>query len=178
MTLFPFFEDIDGKTFLVVGGGAVAKGKVEKLRAFTDNITVVAPESDIDGYIRKAFAESDLDAADYVIAATDDHALNARIYRLCRQKQIPVNTVDDPALCTFVFPSLIKKGDLTVGITTGGKSPLTAQYLRAEIENLLPAEIDSIIDEMGRLKEKLKTEIPDRTARAEILKAKLAELLQ
>lgn len=178
MTLFPFFEDIDGKRLVIIGGGKVAKGKYERLRQFTENITVIANESDIDGYVKKEFEEKDLDNADCVIAATDNTELNEKIYFLCRQKNIPVNTVDNPDLCTFIFPSLIKRGDLTIGIATGGKSPLISKYIRQEIESILPDNIEGIIDEMSELREKLKNEIPDQAQRSRILKEKLAELIK
>lgn len=178
MTLFPFFENIENKIFLVVGGGKVAKGKINRLKQFTDNIIVIANESDIDDYIQKDFEESDLDLADYVIGASNDRELNKRISLLCQERGIPVNVVDDPALCTFIFPSLIKRGDLTVGICTGGKSPAVSKYIRKEIENILPENIESIIDEMGALRERLKAEVPNQQERSKILKSKLIELMK
>lgn len=178
MTLFPFFEDIENKTFLIIGGGRVAKGKVERLRQFTDNIIIIAKESDIDGFLQKDFEESDLELADYVIGATDSNVLNEKIYRLCDEKNIPVNIVDNPKLCTFIFPGLIKRGDLTIGICTGCKSPAASKYIRKEIENMLPENIDSIIEEMGAFREKLKREIPNQEERSRILKNKLIELMK
>lgn len=178
MTLFPFFENIEGKTFLVVGGGKVAKGKIKRLRQFTDNIKVIASESDIDGYIQKDFEESDLSFADYVIGASDDRELNKRISLLCQKQNIPVNIVDNPELCTFIFPSLIKHGDLTIGICTGGKSPAMSKYIRKEIESILPDNIENIIDEMSTLREQLKKDVPNQKDRAELLKNKLAELMK
>lgn len=178
MTLFPFFEDIENKAFLVIGGGRVAKSKIKHLKQFTDNIIVIASESDIDGFIQKKFEESDLDSADYVIGASDDRKLNKRISLLCQERGIPVNIVDDPSLCTFVFPSLIKRGDLTIGIATNGKTPVLSQYLRKEIENLIPDDIESIIEEISVLKEQLKKEIPNQKDRAKILKNRLAELMK
>jgi siroheme synthase-like protein len=179
MTLFPFFEDIENKTFLVIGGGNVAKGKVERLKQFTDNIIVIAKKSDIIGVkiINKEFDDNDLSLGDYVIGATNDSAVNERIYALCKEKNIPVNIVDNPALCTFIFPSLIKKGDLTIGITTAGKSPALSQYIRREIEKNLPDNIDSILDEMNTLRQQLKQDVPNQSDRAKILKEKLAELI-
>ncbi len=178
MTLFPFFEDIENKTFLVIGGGRVAKGKIKRLKQFTDNIKIIASGSDIDGYIQKAFEPSDLDIADYVIGASDDRNLNQEISILCQSRGIPVNIVDDPELCTFIFPSLIKRGDLTIGICTGGKSPAMSQYIRKEIDSILPDDIESIIDEMSSFREQLKKEVPNQKDRAEILKNKLAELMK
>jgi siroheme synthase-like protein len=179
MTLFPFFVDVDDKTFLVIGGGSVAKGKVERLKQFTDNIIVIAKETDITGVkiINKEFDDSDLEFGDYVIGATNDSAVNEGIYTLCKDKNIPVNIVDNPNLCTFIFPSLIKKGDLTIGITTAGKSPATSQYIRREIEKVIPDNIDSILDEMNDLRQQLKQDVLNQSDRAKILKEKLAELI-
>lgn len=180
MTLFPFFENIEDKTFLVIGGGKVAKGKINRLKQFTDNIIIISDITDITGFkvIEKQFEENDLTLGDYVISASNDRELNKRISLLCQERGIPVNVVDDPELCTFVFPSLIKRGDLTVGICTGGKSPAVSKYIRKEIENILPENIESIIDEMGALRERLKAEIPNQKDRAEILKNRLTELMK
>ncbi|MCM1115768.1 MAG: bifunctional precorrin-2 dehydrogenase/sirohydrochlorin ferrochelatase [Clostridium sp.] len=180
MTLFPFFEDIENKTFLVVGGGKVAKGKINRLKQFTDKIIVIAPKTDITEcrVIKREFEKSDLAFADYVIGASDDRALNKNISLLCQARGIPVNIVDDSSLCTFIFPSLIKHGDLTVGITTNGKSPALSQYLRKEIEKLIPDDIESIIDEMSALRERVKNDVPNQKDRAEILKNKLIELMK
>ncbi len=180
MILFPFFEDIESKTFLVVGGGKVAKGKINRLKQFTDKIFVIAPKTNITEckVIKKEFEESDLVLADYVIGASDDRNLNREISVLCQSRGIPVNIVDDPELCTFIFPSLIKRGDLTIGICTGGKSPAMSQYIRKEIDSILPDDIERIIDEMNTLREQLKNEVPNQKDRAEILKNKLAELVK
>jgi siroheme synthase-like protein len=180
MTYFPFFEIIDGKTFLVVGGGEVARGKVERLRAFTDNIIVIAKETDITDVkiLQKEFEDSDILLGDYVIGATDYTALNERIYKLCKEKNIPVNIVDNPELCTFIFPSLIKKGDLTVAIATSGKSPALSRYFRQEIESIIPNNIEDILDEMSELRNELKAKVPNQSQRAKILKNRLSELMK
>ena len=177
MILFPFFEDIENKTFLVVGGGTVAKGKMERLKQFTDKITVIAERTDIDGAVIKSFEDSDIDSADYVIGASDNQSLNEHIGRLCREKGKPVNIVDNPALCTFIFPSLIKKGDLVIGISSSGKSPAFSQYIRKETEQILPEKTEEIIDELYFLRNRLKEMVPDQRERARILKEKLNELL-
>lgn len=180
MTLFPFFENIESKTFLVIGGGKVAKDKIYRLKQFTDKITIIAEETDITGFkvIKKQFEERDLTLGDYVISASNDRELNKRISLLCQERSIPVNVVDDPELCTFVFPSLIKRGDLTIGICTGSKSPAVSKYIRKEIENILPENVEEIIYKMSDLRERLKTEVPNQKDRAEILKNKLAELIK
>lgn len=175
MTLFPFFEDIDGKRFLVIGGGRVAKGKVSRLLPFTNNITVISENTDIDfvPVIRRAFRESDILSGDYIIAATDSEETNARIFALCQKHSKPVNTVDDPEKCTFIFPSLIKKGDLVIGISTTGKSPALSKHVRQQIEAGLDSDIEKVLDKMGLLRVRLKALVPDQRTRSEILKKAL-----
>ncbi|MBR5753006.1 MAG: bifunctional precorrin-2 dehydrogenase/sirohydrochlorin ferrochelatase [Clostridia bacterium] len=199
MTLFPFFEDITGKTFLLIGGGRVAAGKLEKLLPFTDRIRIVAEEApflesfcadrgvplgtDPEGDVRpvllqRAFRDEDLDGADYVIGATDDRPLNRHVSELCRQKKLPVNIVDDAELCTFLFPSLVKRGDLVAGITTAGKSPGFGQFVRRTLDEALPENTEDIIDELYALKLQLKQDVPEQADRAKLLKQRLNELLE
>lgn len=175
MTLFPFFEDIDGKRFVVIGGGTVAKGKVRRLLPFTDNITVISESTDIDfvPVIRRSFRESDILSGDYIIAATDSEETNARIFELCKKHEKPVNTVDDPEKCTFIFPSLIKRGELVVGISTTGKSPAFSKHLRQQIEAGLDGDIGKVLDKMGLLRFRLKELVPEQKTRSEILKRAL-----
>ena len=177
MTLFPFFQDIEEKKFLIVGGGRVAREKFEKLSQFTRNITVIAPETDIPGAIIKKFEDTDLDKADVVIGASSDKALNRHISRLCQEWGIPVNIVDDPSLCTFIFPSLIKRGDLVIGISTTGKSPAFSQEMRRRIEEIIPQNTEEALDTLHQMREKLKQQVPDQKERARLLKAALEELI-
>ncbi len=175
MTLFPFFEDIDGKRFVVIGGGRVAKGKVRRLLPFTHNITVISENTDIDfvPVIRRNFTESDILSGDYIIAATDSEETNGRIFELCKKHAKPVNTVDDPEKCTFIFPSLIKRGELVIGISTTGKSPALSKHLRQQFEAGLDGDIEKVLDKMGLLRLRLKKLIPDQKTRSEILKRAL-----
>lgn len=198
MTLFPFFEPVDGRTFLLVGGGKVATGKLEKLLPFTDRILIVAEEAaeveawceaggiflgnDPEGttwpvLLRRPFEDADLDHADYVIGATDDRTLNRHISELCQARKTPVNIVDDAELCTFIFPSLVKRGDLVAGITTAGKTPGFGQYVRRTLEEALPENTEDIIDELYTYKLQLKETVPEHTERARLLRERLQELL-
>lgn len=165
---FPFFVEITGKKGVVVGGGKVAARKVEKLLAFDPNLTVIAPR--IEACIRtqekllqknaaasllfreRAFRMEDLEEADYVIAATDDEALNGRIADYCKKQRIPVNVVDDREKCTFFFPALVKDGPLTIGISTDGKSPLAASWARKGIAQMLPEGLGKVIDLLGQVR--------------------------
>ena len=109
MAYFPFYIDIENKKILVVGGGTVALRKIEKLMPFSPDITVVAPKicDEIKALnvkiIDRKFCDSDLDGAFCVVSATDDESLNGRIFQLCNEKNILVNTVDDKEKCGFIF---------------------------------------------------------------------------
>lgn len=168
MGYFPFFMDIAGKNGLIVGGGKVAARKVEKLLSFGPHLTVIAPEIEEcirrqekqlqrDGAVpldlaEREFEMADLTGADFVIAATDDEALNGRISAYCKAEQIPVNVVDDRDKCSFFFPALVREGDLTIGISTDGKSPMAASWVRKEISRILPSGIGEVIDLMGQIR--------------------------
>ena len=166
MSYFPFFIDIKNKNCVVVGGGTVALRKIEKLIQFEPDITVIAPEiSDyilcIEGIriIKRTFLDSDLDGAFFVITATNDEMLNEHIFRMCSEKNILVNTVDDKEKCSFIFPAIVKRENVTVAVSTSGKSPIYARYLRKQIENLLDDRTDEIIEILASVRSKIKREI-------------------
>lgn len=154
MALFPFFIDIKEKKALLIGGGKHALEKIEKLRPFEVRLQVIATEvckeieenSTIE-LLRREFSEDDLteDLA-FVIAASDDIELNHRISALCQSKRILVNVVDDQPYCQFVFPSLVARGNLSVGICTAGASPAVGVRLRKQLEELLPDQTEEILD--------------------------------
>ncbi len=176
MIPFPIFENIENKTFLFVGGGKVAKNKVKRLLLFTDQIIIVSKITEIQGTViategrsreeikadlantkgvrilQKPFELEDLELGDFVIGATDDRALNQKVHQGCVERKLPVNIADDDELCTFMFPGFIRKGDLTIAVSTGGKSPAAAKFLRKKIESELPENIEEIIGRLGELR--------------------------
>ena len=167
MAYFPFFVDLEGRNGLIIGGGTVALHKAEKLLGFGANITVVAPEicSGFQKYpeikiLKRKFLPDDLENMFFVIAATDNRELNRSISELCKKRGIPVNTVDDKELCSFIFPSLVKRGDLTIGISTGGDSPAAAVFLKEKINSMLPDNFDEILVFMRSEREKTKRTVP------------------
>lgn len=165
MGYFPFLVDVENKNCLVVGGGVVALRKIEKLLPFNPNITVVSPKVHKEilsikniNIIKRKFDFNDLKEKSFVITATDDKVLNKEIYNSCKENNIPVNTVDDKDNCSFIFPALAKNNSVTVAISTSGKSPLYAKYLRKKIENLIQ-DSESIVDNLSKYREKIKNEI-------------------
>lgn len=168
MGYFPFFVDLSGKEGLVVGGGMVALRKVEKLLPYGPHLTVVAPEPMPEleicpelTLLRQTFEPNLLAGKAFVIAATDDAAVNHTISVLCRERGIPVNVVDDPDACTFLFPALVKRGSLSVGISTAGASPTAAVWLKQQTETLLPERFEEILDYLSEVRPVVKAAVPE-----------------
>ena len=186
MQLFPFFQDISGKRFVIIGNGNVAHEKAERLRQFTDNIEIVpfvkTEEDQTAGHIFQSAPPAEnvsdvLSRADYCICAANDRELNRIIAERCADLGIRVNVADDPELCTFIFPALVKKGDLVIGISTQGTSPSFAGSLRRKIEAELPDNIEEILDRMGRLRSILPDIVPDQNNRKTIYGIVLSTLI-
>lgn len=180
MAFFPFFIDIADRKILIAGGGNVALRKAQKLLQYGADITVTAPEicaelERLDGVtlIRRGFTDSDADGVFAVIAATDDRALNSHIYELCTRRNILVNTVDDPENCGFYFPALVRKNNVTVGISTGGTSPVFARYLREKTEALLDAKTLAAGDILARYRPLIKQRFPTEEQRKNAAEAVL-----
>jgi siroheme synthase-like protein len=136
---------IDGKHFVIIGGGNVASRKLDLLAVRGADTTLIAPEvteriaalerQSLVKIMKKQYDVSDLSQADYVIAATDDSDLNHRIYEDCQSRRILVNVVDDPEYCDFIFPSILRRGPVTFTVSTGGGSPFLSAFLRQILEN-------------------------------------------
>ena len=168
MGYFPLFIDLQDKPCLIVGGGAVAARKAEKLLPYGPKLTLVAPEFHPDlcallGVLRieRAFLPDDIAGQTLVIAATDDPAENRVIRSLCQARSIPVNVVDNKDLCTFLFPCLIKRGDLSIGISTGGASPTAAVWLKKQVEQLVPEGFDALLAWLEAQRPRIKAAIPE-----------------
>lgn len=183
MAYFPFFIDLSGKKCLIVGGGKVAARKLEKLSGYGADITLVAPEIcdnvSTSGVriIRRDFEDTDLDGTFLVIAATNDRTLNHRIYTVCTERSIFVNTVDDIENCGFVFPALVHSDDITVGISTGGKCPAMAKYLRRIIEEQINEKTVLCAGKLSRYRPVIKTMYASEADRAEAMDSLLKLLI-
>ena len=161
MALFPLFVELDGLDILIVGGGQVAKRKALSLAEYGALVRLVAPkfcrELEEDGRFRltrRGFLESDLEGASLVISATGDRELNRCVSLLCRERGLPVNVVDEPADCSFIFPALLRRGALSAGITTGG------------LDEALPQGMESMLDWLGARRGEIKRRVPDITRRS------------
>ena len=172
MAYFPFFMDISGGDGLIVGGGRVALRKIEKLLPYEPRLTVCAktflPEIEaipVLTLVQGPFVPTLIEGKLFVISATNDNELNSKIAALCREKRIPVNVVDDREKCTFLFPALVKRGPLSVGISTGGASPSGAAHWKREIDRLIPQDAGELLDYLDGLRETVKEAVPDEKRR-------------
>lgn len=169
------FIEMSGKNVLVVGGGSVALRKCEKLLPYGAEVTAVSGRFQpqfisLQGValLFRPFRDEDIAGRDIVIAATDDHALNAHIAGLCRKAGIPFNCVDEPENCTFIFPALTLRGRLSAGFCTGGASPTAAAYFREQFEESLPDGLDEILDFMAGIRPRVIAAVPDQRRRSRI----------
>lgn len=178
MPSFPMFIDLQDRPILVVGGGTVALRKLDKLAPYGGRPTVVAPEilpeiAALPGVTlrRRPFRPWDLiPRPALVIAATDNPAANRTVCNLCRRRHIPVNAVDDPENCTFLFPALVHQGRFSAGISTGGASPTGAAYWKAELQSLLPEHLDILLDWLEAQRPVVKQAIADQPRRAAVFR--------
>ncbi|WP_294386873.1 bifunctional precorrin-2 dehydrogenase/sirohydrochlorin ferrochelatase [uncultured Ruminococcus sp.] len=177
MAYFPFYIDIENKNILVVGGGTVALRKIEKLLPFKPSITVVSPKISTEilrlnvNTINREFADGDLENVFCVISATDNEQVNAHIFDLCSAKNILVNTVDDKEKCGFIFPALVQKNSVTVGITTSGKSPIYAKYLKEQFLNMLENTNSDTTETLWQYREYIKENTVDEELRKKVFSA-------
>jgi siroheme synthase-like protein len=163
---YPAFLDLRRKRVIVVGGGEIATGKVRGLLPCgPEPLIVIAPTAS--GLIRRAakedrllwqrreYLDGDLAGADYVFAATDDRATNAVVAGEARSRRILVLAVDDVPNCDFIAPALVQRGDLTVAISTGGRSPAFARWARERLEETVTPDWGNLLEVAARVRDRL-----------------------
>lgn len=168
---YPVLLDLRGRRVVVVGGGAVAGGKVAALRDAEATITVVAPEATpaiaalaAEGsvtHVRRAYRDGDLQGAMLAIAAADDADVNAAVWHEANARGIFVNAVDDPPHCSFILPSVARQGALIVAVSTSGHAPALAVRLRERIARDLGPEYGRFLELAGGVREELARRVPE-----------------
>jgi precorrin-2 dehydrogenase / sirohydrochlorin ferrochelatase len=162
MDLFPIFLKISARPCMVIGAGSLAESKIESLRVAHAKVIVIAPAArpsivDLDAageieWQQREYVKGDLAGQFLVVAATDNAAVNRAVYREATEKNIICNAVDDPPFCDFYFPSVVRRGDLQIAISTAGASPALAQRLRKEINAQLPLDAGDWVADLGSLR--------------------------
>lgn len=157
MAYFPVFIDLQGKTVLIVGGGTQAQQKARRLEPYGAHIRFL-----------DALTPGDLEPApSMVILAGGERTAWAN---MCKARNIPVNSVDDIPNCSFYFPSLIKRGDLSIGICSGGAVPAAGMVLRGQLEETLPSNLEAIMPWLAEVTRRLRISFPDSAIRSPILR--------
>jgi precorrin-2 dehydrogenase/sirohydrochlorin ferrochelatase len=162
MSLFPIFLKLAGRPCVVVGAGNIAESKIESLLAAEARVTVIAPEAlprvqewaatgELTWHQRE-YQTGDLAGAFLVVAGTATAAVNRAVFAEAAAADILCNAVDDPPFCDFYFPSVVRRGDLQIAISTAGESPAFAQRLRKELNAQLPLDLGEWLMELGRLR--------------------------
>ena len=160
---YPVNLVLDGRRCLVVGGGHIALRKVQGLLACGAQVRVVAPHiapelRTLGGvtFEERPWRPDDLVGVWLVIAATDDPAVNGAVYDAGQRAGIWVNGADDPANCSFTLPSVVRRGDLQVAVSTGGRSPALASWLRRRLEGEIGPEYAVLLDILAAERDGLK----------------------
>lgn len=163
---FPLFHRFENKPVLVVGGGAIALRKITLLEKSGASIHVIAKEIRDDIKQKqsckceeRSFNDSDLDNVSLVVLATDDDAFNARVSHLAQSKNMLVNAVDSPDLCNVIFPSIVDRNPLLIGITSSGKAPVLARSVRAKLESTIPASYGHLAQLAAKFREAVKAKL-------------------
>ncbi|MFP5440338.1 MAG: siroheme synthase CysG [Gammaproteobacteria bacterium] len=175
MDFLPVNLDLKGKPVLVVGGGAIALRKAELLARAQAVVQVVAPEIRAElvaladgsggGAIRGRYDGAQLAGKLLVVAATDDNTVNAQVSRDAQARGVLVNVVDQPALCTFIFPAIVDRSPVIISVSSGGAAPVLARLVRARIETLIPAAYGRLAALAARFRVPVKEKLHSGDAR-------------
>lgn len=175
MQFLPLFFDLQGKHCLVVGGGAIAYRKANLLYRAGACLHVIAPQVADElqwlagqsggDYVERGYLPADLDNKALVIAATNDENVNAQVSAHAHRRQLPVNVVDNPALCSFILPSIVDRSPLMIAVSSGGASPVLARLLRSRIESMIPAAYGRLAAFVGGFRDLVKSAIQGESDR-------------
>jgi uroporphyrin-III C-methyltransferase/precorrin-2 dehydrogenase/sirohydrochlorin ferrochelatase len=175
MELLPIFLDVRDKPCLVAGGGETAARKIASLRRAGARVRVVSPQlnehlkalataGEIE-HSQRPFRDADLEGVCLVIAATDDRAVNQRISGIAKERDIPVNVVDQPRECSFIMPSVVDRSPVIVAVSTSTASPVLARLLRSRLESLIPAGYGRLGELCGRYRDAVKARFANQRDR-------------
>jgi uroporphyrin-III C-methyltransferase / precorrin-2 dehydrogenase / sirohydrochlorin ferrochelatase len=168
---YPVLLDLGGRRAVVIGGGAIAEGKIGPLVEAGANVTVIAPELTPGlalqaregrfAHLARDYAAGDLAGANLAIAATDDPAVNHAVHAEAEAGGVLINVVDDPPYCGFILPSILRQGDLVVAVSTSGNAPALAVRIRERLERELGEEYGQFLELAGSIRAPLAERFPD-----------------
>jgi uroporphyrin-III C-methyltransferase/precorrin-2 dehydrogenase/sirohydrochlorin ferrochelatase len=191
MEFLPIFINIRGRNCLVIGGGEIAARKSTMLLRAGGKVTVIAPalghevqvmadEGKLQ-HLQKNFSPEDITDYALVIACTDDQQVNQQAHDAAMSRNIPVNVVDNPALCSFIVPSIIDRSPIVAAVSSGGVSPVLARIIRARLETLIPSSYGRLADIAAEYRDKVKNKFSNINDRRyfweKILQGNIAEMV-
>ena len=160
---FPIVVRLAGRLVLVVGGGVIALRKTEGLLASGATVRVVSPDF-VDDFsalevtlVQRRYESTDLDGAWLVVAATNDAVAQQQIFDECEARGIFCNGVDDPDRCSFILPAVERRGPVIVSVSTQGRSPSLAKYLKEHLAAAIPENIQHLADELAAQRRAVQT---------------------
>ena len=167
---YPLFADLNGRACVVIGGGIIAQRKVTTLLRYGASVTVISPEitprlsvyakQGRIRYCRRRFKPSDLRGAWLVYASTNDEKINQRVFKTAEKRHIFANVVDQKPLCSFIAPAIVKRGPLTIAVSTGGASPSLAKKLKRELDATIGNQYAPALKLLERLRGIAKKRLP------------------
>jgi precorrin-2 dehydrogenase / sirohydrochlorin ferrochelatase len=190
-TYYPVYIQLREQPCVVIGGGRIAEGKVNGLLDAQAQVTVISPDltsglHDLANkkqvtYLARAYQPGDLTGAFLVICATDQPEINHQVWQEATANGQLVNVVDDTPRCNFIAPSILRKGDLTIAISTSGKAPALAVRLKERLQRELGPEYERFLELAGELREPLARHVPEFETRKalwyELVDSEILDLL-
>ncbi len=180
-SLFPMFMKLEGKQCLVVGAGNIGEQKIGGLLDAGARVGVVALEATpaVREWARagkielelRAYADDDLQGAFLVVVATAVRSLNERIYHEAQRLRVLCNVVDVPDLCDFFYPSVVRRGDLQIAVSTAGQSPSLAQRIRQQLEKQFGPGYAAWVAELGETRKLILASDLDKEKKLDLLHA-------
>lgn len=187
-TLFPVFLKTDRLRTLIVGGGNVGFEKLRAVIANSPDATITLVGTEILPEIKKLaslssnlqlaerdFSGCDLYAKDIAIIATNDAAENKRIHDIAKSMRVLVNVADTPDLCDFYLGSIVQKGNVKIAISTNGKSPTVAKRIREALTDLIPDEMEELLNNLEQIREKIKGNFAEKVKQLNKITSSLVE---
>jgi precorrin-2 dehydrogenase / sirohydrochlorin ferrochelatase len=188
---YPIYVQLNEQPCVVIGGGKIAEGKVDGLLAANAKVKIISPEltphlndlvkQDQIEYAARNYQAGDLTGAFMVICATDQTDINHQVWQEASANQQLVNVVDDTPRCNFIAPAILRKGDLNIAISTGGKAPALAVRLKERLQKEIGPQYERFLELSGQLREPLVQHIPDFETRKklwyELVDSDILELL-
>jgi siroheme synthase-like protein len=172
---YPVYLDLKNKRVVVIGGGAVAERKVESLVGTRAVIDVISPEftprfdvlaeAGLIHLHRRPYAPGDCTGAALVFSATDDDKVSAAVFEEATNAGALVNTADQPALCDFIMPAVVRRGDIAIAVSTGGTSPGLAAQLRSKIAKVVGPEYARLAALLAQARPEIRRRVPDQEQR-------------